>query len=947
MRSLIRFMSCLLTLLLVSGAVDASAQEFRGRINGTITDNTGGVLPGVTVTVSSPALIQPQMQVTGAAGDYRFLALPPGVYDLTFQLAGFQTVKREGIRVVINQTLTVDQQMQVATLQESVTVTGESPIVDTSTTTLATNFTKELLTEIPNARDIWAAMAQAPGLQMTSYDVGGSHTGTQTGYITYGFSGQNQTRLEGIDTTEGTAANAGYFDFGSFEEFQVGGAGRDASTFATGAVLAISVKSGADRFTGDWYSDWLGDATVSDNVPDNLRVSRQADEDGFFVRSALRRGNPVDRQYDINWNLGGPLWKQKAWFFVSWRLNDQYKHVLNSDLIERSKLSNKYTLKGTFQLSQNNQFIAFLNKREKLQDKRSLGPSRPLSTAHYQASRNYPWKFEWTSVLGNRAFLDVLAGNWYNFFPLRPTRDFGLYDGPWGPGRQDTASGIFFDGGAANSYQDQKRYKPQFYVTTNYFKDGWGGSHDFKLGYDWKRDRRNLFNDQPFDIFYFDRAGATNELELYNTPTSPINDVVYHSAWFNDTWRASDRLTMNLGFRFESYRDGWDDQEFQPNGHPQLANWTDPRYRSFVAPVTVEARTVAESKTIAPRIGFAYDLTGDNRTVLKVHYGQSRFNSADTLADRENPVGRARLRYRFNDLNGNRLLDGPEELGAFLRTEGGGGFVRIDRDLIRPTGNELSTNVEREIVGGLSGRVSYVYKNARNVWGEVDAVRAPAYTVPFSFVDLGPDNTANTGDERTINTFDLQPGTSSDRVYTNPEFNNHDFHTVEFALNRRFSDGWMVLTSFGYTWRSLGTDDYRPANLLNVDDNGREQTTLYNYKLIGRYTLPFDIGLSGSWKLQSGQTWGRTVSVRFPNDGTRTVRVEPLNANRSPAVSIIDFRLDKSFRFRGMRLTGMLDVFNAANYGTVTNWRSTTVNYQEVTGILDPRVVRFGVKFNF
>ncbi|HUE88122.1 MAG TPA: carboxypeptidase-like regulatory domain-containing protein, partial [Vicinamibacterales bacterium] len=228
MRLMFRLSLCLALLV---AAAPTSAQDFRGRINGTVTDNTGAVLPGVTVTATSPALIQPQVQVTGIDGSYRFLALPPGVYDVMYELAGFQGVKREGIRVVINQTLTLDQQLQVATLQETVTVTGESPIVDTSTTTLATNFTKELLTEIPNARDVWAAMAQAPGLQMTAYDVGGSRTGTQTGYITYGFSGQNQTRLEGIDTTEGTSANAGYFDFGSFEEFQVGGAGTDASTF--------------------------------------------------------------------------------------------------------------------------------------------------------------------------------------------------------------------------------------------------------------------------------------------------------------------------------------------------------------------------------------------------------------------------------------------------------------------------------------------------------------------------------------------------------------------------------------------------------------------------------------------------------------------------------------------------------------------------------------------
>jgi uncharacterized protein with von Willebrand factor type A (vWA) domain len=131
-------------------------------MNGTVTDNTGAVLPGVTVTASSPALIQPQVQVTSADGQYRFQALPPGVYLVAFELAGFQNIKREGIRIVIGQTLTVDQQLQVASLQESVTVTGASPVVDTTTTTMGTNFTKEMLTEIPNARDVWAAMSQGP-----------------------------------------------------------------------------------------------------------------------------------------------------------------------------------------------------------------------------------------------------------------------------------------------------------------------------------------------------------------------------------------------------------------------------------------------------------------------------------------------------------------------------------------------------------------------------------------------------------------------------------------------------------------------------------------------------------------------------------------------------------------------------------------------------------------
>jgi hypothetical protein len=960
MRELIRriAISLCLTVITVSAA---AGQDFRGRINGTVSDHTGAVLPGVTVIATSPALIQPQVQITGADGSYRFLALPPGVYAIDFELAGFQNVKREGVRVVINQTLTVDQQMQVATLQETVTVTGESPIVDTSTTAMGTNFTKELLTEIPNARDIWAAMAQAPGMQMTSYDVGGSHTGTQTGFLTYGFSGQNQTKLEGIDTTEGTGANAGYFDFGSFEEFQIGGAGSDASNFSGGASMSISVKSGGDRFTGSWYSDYESDATISDNVPDNLKTANTPDENGYFVRTALRRGNPIDKQYDINANVGGPLWKQKAWFFYSYRLNNQFKQVFGFDELAQSKLSNKYTFKGTFQVGRNNQIIGFLNKREKLQDKRDLGPNVPLSAARYQSSRNYPWKFEWTSVLGSRAFLDVMYANWYNFFPLRPTRDFGLYDGPWGPGRIDTATSEYFDGGGNSSYQDQKRYKPQVYVSLAYFKEGWKGSHDFKFGYDWKRDRRNLFNDQPFDIFFRDTNGATNQIDLYNTPTSPTNDVVYNAAWISDTWKVTNRLTLNLGARVEYYRDGWNEQEFVPNGHPMLATWNNPTYREFVSPVTVEARTVATTTDLAPRAGFAYDLSGDNRTVLKVFWGLFNFNSADELADQENPVGRAQLRYAFNDLNGNRLLDGPQELGRLISTQGGGGFVRIDRDLNRPTASELSVNLERELVPALSGRVSYVYKNVRNLWDEVDVIRAPAYTIPFTIVDRGGDNVLGTLDDQRFDTFDRPANIGSDRVYTNPENDKADFNTLEVALNRRFSGRWMLLTSFGYTWLnqvhgssttvSAGNGQsfsYRPADLM-FGDNGYETSTLWNYKVIGRYTMPFDVGMSGSWKVQSGGNWGRSLSVAFPGDGTRTVRVEPVTANRGENVQILDVRFDKTVRFgRFGRVTGMIDVFNLTNAGTVTTFRNATgATYKEVTALLDPRIVRFGIRFDF
>ena len=148
--------------------------------------------------------------------------------------------------------------------------------------------------------------------------------------------------------------------------------------------------SGGDKFSGNWYSDYQSDSTISDNVPDAFRIANQRDDDGYFSRTALTRGNPIDRQYDINFNIGGPIWKQKAWFFNSYRLNDQYKYTLGIDTLARSKLTNPYTVKGTFQVNRSNQVIAFLNRRNRLHELRDLGPLVPISAARYRASRNYP-----------------------------------------------------------------------------------------------------------------------------------------------------------------------------------------------------------------------------------------------------------------------------------------------------------------------------------------------------------------------------------------------------------------------------------------------------------------------------------------------------------------------------------------------------------------------------
>ena len=296
-------------------------------------------------------------------------------------------------------------------------------------------------------------------------------------------------------------------------------------------------------------------------------------------------------------------------------------------------------------------------------------------------------------------FLDVLYGNWCNFFPLRPTAEVGIYEGPFGPGRQDLANNQFFDGGGNSSYQDQKRYKPQFYTSLSYFKDGWAGSHDFKFGFDWKQRPAQLLPGSAVRHLLSrpERRGEPGRhLQLAGLAGERRR---LQALWISDTWKITDRLTFNLRRPPRAL------QGRLARAAVLAERRSGARGLERPAPTRRSSRRARSPRRRWPSrrpsrraLGIAYDLTGDNRTVLKAYIGQFRFNSADTVADKQNPVGRAQLRYRFIDLNGNRLLDGPQELNG-LRADASAarGFVTVDRDLTRPSSMEVSTSLEREV----------------------------------------------------------------------------------------------------------------------------------------------------------------------------------------------------------------------------------------------------------
>jgi hypothetical protein len=195
---MVKAISALVLALLFASSADA---QTTGSITGTVTDTTNALLPGVRVTATSPAQMGAQVAVTNEQGQYRFPSVPIGTYTLKYELAGFSTIIRDGIIVTIGFTASVSVQLKVATVAESITVTGESPIVDSKNTNIQTNITKDMLDAMPNSRDIWTVIGQSPGFMVTSFDVGGSRAGTQTGYSAFGYSGQVRVQVDGVNTT--------------------------------------------------------------------------------------------------------------------------------------------------------------------------------------------------------------------------------------------------------------------------------------------------------------------------------------------------------------------------------------------------------------------------------------------------------------------------------------------------------------------------------------------------------------------------------------------------------------------------------------------------------------------------------------------------------------------------------------------------------------------------
>ncbi len=914
-----------------------------GTIQGRVTDAQGAVLPGVAVTATSPALIQPQTTVTSETGNYRFPAVPPGTYELIYELAGFNTLKRSGIQITLGFTASVNTELALATLQETVTVSGASPVIDTTATRVVQAFKLDQLQSIPNARDMWALLAVTPAVQMSRIDVGGNRAGTQTGYVAYGFSGQVRVLIEGINTTEGTGGAGFYFDYSSLEEVFLGTSGQSAEMPNPGVQSQFIAKSGGNQFGGEVYTDWYNNSLQGSNIPGDYSAPTA------FNNSPIRaHSNEIDRYYDWAINIGGPIKRDRLWWFGTYRrqFNAVSQPNFNFDSTFDTTLWNGVG-KATYQANSKHKLIGYYQWGQKLQ------PTRlPFGTAIYESagptfkqdSGSWVWKTEWNGTLSDKLYVEARYGDFGYYFPTLANSEDAYFF---------RDSGTLEILGAHRKWQ-LDRDRKQLTGAATYFLDGGGGSHTFKVGGEILREIgwegfqqgvgggiEHIYNNGRSNQVIFRLPTATDAGKLGLGKSGALTSASaldVESFFINDTFNRG-RLTLNAGGRYDRYTGRLPEQE-------QLA--------ATVGPTTVLAKTFPAThmftwSAFAPRVGVVFDLGGDGRTVLKGNYGFFWHNPGVAIGGNANQNTAAKQEtYQWNDINGDRRWQ-PGEQGNRLSQALEGGVLLQD-DIRQPYTHEASVWLERQLSDSVGVRGGFVYKTEDEL---IDTGWQPfrpssAFTSPFDFVEVGLDGRRGTADDSVIRMLGLSSALAGQFPTTTVVSNAGAYSrakTVEVSMNRRYSNRWSA--SIGGAYTMLG--DFPNNFPNNPNEPGFEERTTWNLKASGSFDAAYGIRLSPVLRHQSGDPYARTVSVSAPSGliASGTHYVDSMDANREDNIWVFDVRTEKTVNFGDRsRARLFLDVFNITNsHASETISQATGLGYQKPSAILAPVTARLGVRF--
>ena len=926
---------CVAVLALSSAAAVFGQMIPTGQLVGTVTDTDKAPLPGVSVTISSPSLMLPQMAATTSEnGSFRFFSLPSGTYKVVFELTGFRGVVREGIIVSASRTVSLDIALEQGGIEESVTVIGESPTVDLKQTQTGTTFTKDLIATLPLARDLASIFNSAPGMfARTSF---GSDARSNN-FVVDGVKMQDPVTGDPYQTVPWNAIDEVPIETGS-QKAEYGA--------VKGALVNVITKAGGNTFSGGLNFYYRSKSLQSDNT-------KGTPFEGQFVGFRY--------QYLPGFSLGGPIVKDKVWFFTSFDYDKSSSYTqgfpapatFGGAQPESAPIGQTTVApfgKVTFQLSDRDKLVMSGYWRGYKWDHRGASRWTVLNANVTEDSAVTIATAQWTRTMSKDVLFN-LKGSWYSLHQYLLANDSNS------PLVDEATDNINRGGYGSDWWYTRRRAELTSDLTL--YKDNWLGSHEFKLGADaefsFDGTECQYYQDPHFegvfpegfkavDIFLWD--GVPNWAWV-GTEYKQKNNLIQVGGFLQDTWSPAKRLTLNLGVRLD---------HSQGNYPPQKKRDSD----EWVNEETIKAMSFT---MFSPRAGATYALTADGKTVLKASFGRYYAPLLMIYYYFNNPNQRSSFMAQLN----------PDWSVNYTTPVQSPGTTAVDPDIKSPFADELSIGVERELFEDFSASATFIAKWEKNLIDDVDRAHLDwnhyvqtgelvwsGYTAvqgtdpftgdPVTFYEMND----TFGDYGFV--FQNVPGTA--RKYTG----------LEFKLTKRLSNRWAMQSS--YVWSNgrgiLNTSRDQSTGFTGYYDDPNSMINAYGrldyqrehlVKVQGTYMAPLGITVSGYYQFGSGVPYTRVIrsyeaGLGSLYQGGVSIFAEERGSRRLPDQHLLDLRIEKAFQVGRGEIALQFDAYNvfnnnkATSVGNVTNY-DMFLDSQAIYGIMGPRYFQLGVLYRF
>ncbi len=965
---------CLMVLVLAPAPSWAQQQA---SIQGAVTDETGGALPGVTVTVASPALIeQTRTAVTDGTGQYTIISLVNGTYSVTFELPGFNTMIREDIVLSGAFAAGVDMTLPVGEISESVTVTSTSPLVDIVSTRQQSTLTAERVNVLPGAAGIHSAAAYVPGAQNR-----GEKDGDRLSWVHGSDPADSQPAFDGVKTgsqlggrNEAEAGIGVLTNEALVTEVVFDTSAQNAEFAQSGVRTNIIPKAGGNNFSFDVFATGTNENFESDNISDELK------DQGFAFA-------PTKYSLSINPAAGGPIIRDKLWFYGSIYARRWEFYVLDRfyDLDEPStpdgvtaddlRVSTKRpgaqeTIRITHQASQRHKLTYNLMNQTSSGDRiiraADFGEVAPESAYWFEGNPTYLANARWTAPLTNRLLIEADVSY----------QRADVHTGPQDHGEfrnqlTDTATGLISKSSFQNHHNQDHHRRANIalsYVT---------GSHNFKTGFNYANNFTHLNYTAPGEIFGGYHSSALDAIGfghfargvlVSGNSANPqiVNMNCDCGIYAQDAW-TMDRLTINGGVRFDWFNGS------VPGGT---------RPAGFFAPEVTTADPIVENtpdwKDTTVRFGIAYDLLGDGSTAVKFSAGKYVANEGTAVTSAFNPINAYALDWRsWTDINGDQQAINPdgtpqfEEIGPSSNPNFGSGNVTTAYDTNTPRGTnwELASGVERQLGPGWALTGTWHYRRYGDFrWTQNLNENASDYFLAGQWT--GPVDSDLPGDAsgRMFDIYNANPGfgveTGNDLMEGAPH-NWRSWNGVEVILDGELPRGGFMTASFtgGKSENSFCQSgiEQNPNGLTNCRTSSPFRPMA---KLSGALRLPFDTMISGLFQILPGNVINASyvmTPVDFPGFDVGSVGTQELALNLiEPNTEFDPYRTQLNIRFSKVITTGdvrtrvYMDATNLFNQARVTRRNETygsaeikNASFLRVLGIESGRQLTFGLQSSF